>query len=91
MCVCVCVCVCVAPWATAHQAPLSMKLSGQEYWSGVSFLTPGDLHSPGIKHYAAFLSLLHWQADSSQFTPPGKLNEALVLTVFTDFLTKLKL
>ena len=32
----------VAPWAVAHQVPLSMEFSRQEYWSG-SFSTPGDL------------------------------------------------
>ena len=31
----------VAPWAIAHQAPLSMKFSGQEYWSGCHFLLLG--------------------------------------------------
>ena len=39
----------VAPWAVAHQAPLSMEFSRQEYWSGLSFPTPGDLPDPGIK------------------------------------------
>ena len=35
-CVCVCVCVCAhaPPWTVAHQAPLSMGFSWQEYWSG---------------------------------------------------------
>ena len=31
------------PWTVAHQAPLSMGFSRQEYWSGVPFPTPGDL------------------------------------------------
>ncbi|ELR60422.1 hypothetical protein M91_18989, partial [Bos mutus] len=31
------------------QAPLSMKFSRQEYWSGVPFPTPGDLPNPGIE------------------------------------------
>ena len=31
------------------QAPLSMKFSRQEYWSGLSFPTPGDLPYPRIK------------------------------------------
>ena len=30
-------------WTIAHQAPLSMELSWQEYWSGLPFLSPGDL------------------------------------------------
>ena len=25
------------PWTVAHQAPLSMEFSGQEYWSGLPF------------------------------------------------------
>ena len=33
----------------ARQAPLSMGLSRQEYWSGLPFPTPGDLPDPGIK------------------------------------------
>ena len=37
------------PWTLAHQAPLSMGLSRQEYWSGLPFLFPGDLPKPGIK------------------------------------------
>ena len=36
-------------WTIAHQAPLSMGLSRQEYWSGLSFPSPGDLPNPGIK------------------------------------------
>ena len=31
------------PWTVTHQAPLSMEFSRQEYWSGLPFLTPGDL------------------------------------------------
>ena len=37
------------PWTIAHQAPLSMRFSKQEYWSGLPFLTPGDLPDPEIK------------------------------------------
>ena len=33
----------------AHQAPLSMEFSRQEYWSGLPFPPPGDLLNPGIK------------------------------------------
>ena len=36
-------------WATAHQAPLSMGFSRQEYWNGLPFSTSGDLPDPGIK------------------------------------------
>ena len=37
------------PWTVAHQAPLSMGFSRQEYWSGLPFPPPGDLPDPGIK------------------------------------------
>ena len=39
----------VTPWTVAHQAPLSMGFSNQEYWSGLPFPSPGDLPDPGIK------------------------------------------
>ena len=38
----------VTPWTVAHQAPLSMEFSRQEYWSGLPFSPPGDLPNPGI-------------------------------------------
>ena len=37
-------------WTAARQAPLSMKFSRQEYWSGLPFPSPGDLPNPGIEH-----------------------------------------
>ena len=37
------------PWTVACQAPLSMGFSRQEYWSGLSCPSPGDLRDPGIK------------------------------------------
>ena len=37
------------PWTVAHQAPLSMKFSRQEYWSGLPFPPPGGLPDPGIE------------------------------------------
>ena len=39
----------VTPWIAAHQAPLSMGFSMQEYWSGLPFPSPGDFPDPGIK------------------------------------------
>ena len=36
-------------WTVAHQAPLSMKSSRQEYWSGLPFPSPGDRPRSGIK------------------------------------------
>ena len=49
----VCLLSCVwrfaTPWTVAHQVPLSMGLSRQEYWSGLLFPPPGDLPDPGIE------------------------------------------
>ena len=37
------------PWTVAHQSPLSMGFSRQEYWNGLPFPSPGDLPDPGIE------------------------------------------
>ena len=39
----------VTPWTVAHQAPLSMGFSRQEYWSGLPCPPPGDLPDSGIE------------------------------------------
>ena len=36
-------------WTVAHQAPLSMGFSRQEYWSGWSFPSPGNFPNPEIE------------------------------------------
>ena len=38
-----------SPWTTAHQAPLCVGFSRQEYWSGLPFPPPGDLPDPGTE------------------------------------------
>ena len=55
------------PWTVAHQAPLSMGFSRQEYWSGVPFPSPGDLPDPGIEPRSPAL-----RADALTSEPPGK-------------------
>ena len=57
----------MTPWTVAHQAPLSMEFSRQEYWSGLPFPSLGDLPNPGIKPGSFVL-----QADSLPSEPPGK-------------------
>ena len=37
------------PWTVACRAPLSMVFPRQEYWSQLSFPSPGDLPDPGIE------------------------------------------
>ena len=36
-------------WTVAHQAPLSMGFSKQEYWTGLPFPSSGDLPHPGTE------------------------------------------
>ena len=55
------------PWTVAHQAPLSMGFSRQEYWSGLPFPSPGDLPDPGIEPGSSAS-----QADALPSEPPGK-------------------
>ena len=38
-----------SPWTVAHQAPLFMGFSRQEYWSGLPCPSPGDPPDPGIE------------------------------------------
>ena len=39
----------VTPLTVAHQAPLSMGFSRQEYWSRLPFTSPDDPPNPGIE------------------------------------------
>ena len=57
----------VTLWTVAHQAPLSIGFSRQEYWSGFSCPPSGDFPNPGIKPRSPAL-----QADSLLSEPPGK-------------------
>ena len=53
----------------ACQAPLSTGFSGQEYWSGLPFPSPGDLSDPGIELVSPEAPAL--PVDSTA-EPPGK-------------------
>ena len=57
----------MTPWTVACQAPLSMKFSRQEYWSGLPFPSPGDLPNQGVEPMSHAL-----QADALPSEPPGK-------------------
>ena len=57
------------PWTVAHQAPLSMDFSRQDYWSGLPFPSTGDLPNPRIEPRSLAL-----QEDSLPFELPGKPN-----------------
>ena len=65
------------------QAPLSMEVSRQEYWSGLPFPSPGDLSDLGIEPaspvfltLSADTQLSHWYF---QFKYSGPLKELTLL------------
>ena len=55
------------PCTVAHQTPLSMEFSRQEYWSGLSFLSPRNLPDIRVEARSPLL-----QAASLPFEPPRK-------------------
>ena len=64
VCACGQSCLTVTPWTVAHETPLSMEFSRQEYWSEFTFPTPEDLANSGIKR-VFLVSLYHcatWEA-----------------------------
>ena len=86
------VCVCVLspvqlcdPIDHSLQAPLSMEIFRQKYWSGLPSPTPGIFLTQGLN--PSLLYLLHWQMDSS---PLCQL-EALQLSNFQKIPSLLKL
>ena len=64
-----------APWTVAHQAPLSMVFSRQEYWSGLPFPPPEDLPDQGLN--PGLQCLLHWQVGSLPQCHLGRLTEII--------------
>ena len=59
-------------WSVAHQTPLSMGFSKQEYWSGLHALLQGIFLTQGSNPH--LLYLLHWQVGSLPLAPPEKPN-----------------
>ena len=57
----------VTPWITARQAPLSIRVPREEYWSELLFPSPGNLPDPWIEPGSSAL-----QEDSLPTEPPGK-------------------
>ena len=56
-------------WTVICQAPLSMRFSRQEYWSGLPCPSPGHLPDPEIEPASLISSAL--AAGSLPLTPPG--------------------
>ena len=57
-------------WTLTLQAPLSMGFSGQEYWSGLLFSSPGDLSDTGIEFMYSVSPALAERFFITE--PPGK-------------------
>ena len=72
-----CVQLFAIPWTVAHQTPLSMGFSRQEYCSGLPCPSPGDLPDPGMEPaslaspalQADSLLLYHWGLGLGQSAP----------------------
>ena len=87
----------VTPWTVAHQAPLSMGFSRQEYWSGLPFpsreifLTqesnPGLLHCRQTLYWLSYQDLFQWVSSSHQVAKVLELQHQSFRWIFrTDFL-----
>ena len=71
----------VIPWPVAHQAPLSMGFSRQEYWSGLPFPPLGDLPDPGIEPMSPALQVdsffffnFNWRKHKLESRVPGEIS-----------------
>ena len=61
------------------------RISKQEYWSGLPFPTPGDVHNPGIKPISPALQLDSWLSEPPEkpkYTGVGTLSllQGIILT-----------
>ena len=59
------------PWTVAHQAPLSVGFSRQQYWRELPCTPPGDLADLGIQPRAPAAAALH--RDSLLLSHEGSL------------------
>ena len=64
----------VTLWTVAHQAPLSMGFSRQEYWSGLPCTPLGELPNPGIKPMSLMSPALSGRFLATSATWEAKLN-----------------
>ena len=65
--------LCATLWTVAHQAPLSMEFSRQEYWSGLPCPPPRDLPDSGIEPVSLaltsgfFTNSAPWEAQTTLY------------------------
>ena len=65
------------PWTVAHQAPLCMGFSRQDYWSGLPFPTPGNMPYPGTEPASPALASEFFTTES-----PGNPNPRRLVTKY---------
>ena len=61
------------PWTVAQQAPLSMEVFRQVYWSRLPFAPPGDIPDSGTEHTSSMSPAL--QTDSLLLEPTDALRQ----------------
>ena len=87
-CMLSCVWLLATLWTVAHQAPLSLGFSRQQYWSGLPFPSLGDLPDQGIE--PASLASLTLAGRFFTIAPPGKPSPLLsCFKILSDFFIKL--
>ena len=64
-------------WTIAHQAPLSMGFSRQEYWSRLPFPSPEDLPDPGIEPGLLYCRRILYQVSYQGKASEGELKGSL--------------
>ena len=88
----VCVCVLssfsrvrlfVTIWPVAHQGPLSMGFSRQEYWNGLLCPPSGDLPDPGIKPTSFTSPTLAQGFFTTSATWEAHIHECVCVCVYT--------
>ena len=70
------------PWTVAHQTPLSMGFPRQEYYSGLSFPSLGELPNPGIEPASPALQAVSCIAGRFFTTEPrGKPSAIIIIPI----------
>ena len=78
----------VTPWIADCQAPLSMGLAQQEYWSGLPFPPPGDLPDTGIKPTSPVSPALAGEFFTTLPERPFQFVTVLILLFFCNITVK---
>ena len=70
----------LTPWTVAHQAPLLMESSRQEYWSGLPLPLPGDL--PDLRTEPTSLASPALVGEFFTTEPPGKFRVYFEMSIY---------